>query len=746
MGRLNQLSLYDESKLGVNLLIVFMCLSFYYHYGPLAAFYQIMIRPGEFGHSGFYDAIFLIIFTIVIGLYRKINRNIQYNVQALSLDERPIKRYCEKISKDFTQKKIDILTTSTMGINAYYQHSFFRPSIVLEKGILLQFIKGSDISGIVAHECAHIARKDYWYITFALNMTYAYIFLSIFKILIIEYHFWSMWLTKATELQGYPVRFYEYLMSSIPYALYNILSNILLIVMFSLIMRHFIRIRELLTDEFAAQKGYRKSISLRLSLQVPGKRKILSFHPSAITRKETLDNGQLWNRINNGFIFSITFITLGALSLAGSDIINIFSNAVKNNGNNLQDEQFGSLLVNYPVILSTFSILILISIVVLNHINRVSSSLIYKQRRTTAISWQMILCFIFSLLGCLVAIFFGSDLARNLTIIKENNYTEVIEDVLPPALIFICYFSLILFSGFLSSFIYMKFNIKSSSLRIVFLLFLWFILLVLLATTLTLPFLWAGYNIPAIRPIYVAIGYYLMPEFSNTFRGDFLQSIPVLFAVYPVEILFLFVITLIPLPKIRNKREIPYGLKDADSQKIQFEKESKNSNHRRLIKKIEYFVYKVSYPIINYFYTERSNSSRLMLTLATIGFSAVILYGFNVAHYFYPFTQPIAVSVIYKPTMKFQFNYPYGPSKGVRTWIKESNGVWWEIYPDTKNKTKFIEIGKSNIQGCSGIVVVQHPTPIFKIFIPDLGCNKMWLWMQNDKGQWGYLGIMKNIS
>ncbi|MRS14325.1 M48 family metalloprotease [Enterobacteriaceae bacterium RIT691] len=745
MNRINQLSFFDESKLGINLLIVFMCVSFYYNYGPISIYHLIMTKSNDFGLSGFYDVCLLISLTIAVDVYRKTSRIIKYNVQAIPLDERPFKRYCEEICRNFTSKRIQIMTTSTMGANAFYQHSFFKPSIVIEKGILLQYKKGKDISGILAHECSHIVRNDFWYITFALNMTYTYLALSLIKILVVEWDFWSLWSLNAGVLQGSPGRYYGYLLSSLPLAAYNMAANILLMLSFTLIIRHFIRMRELLTDEFAAQKGFRQNISHRLTLQAVNNKKIFSFHPSAKARKEALDNGSLWGKINYGFVFSISFIILGTLWLTGSDIMDLFATIFNINDNDSIDDSMGKLLTNYSAIAFFILALVALSSITLNHINRVSSTLIFENKKISIIAQRMLFCFIFSLLGCFSAVFFGSDLLHQIATTKRINTSEIRSETISTIILFIYYFSIILFSGFVSSFLYMRLYIKKTYLRMGFLLLIWPVSTLIISIVLTIPFLWAGYNVPEIRSLYIPISQFIMPEFSDL-KTDLFQSIPVLFILVPLEIFILLLLSSIPLPKSNRKNNRPYGLRDMLQTQVQPPVNRSENQHRRCAKKIELMGYKILHPVVSYLYTEKNNTSKPVFIFAIVGFLSVLFFFFNSGYNLYKVTKPVQPLVLYKPTSGFQFNYPYGPDKGIRTWKKAEKGVWWEIYPDAKSKNQFMELGKGSIQGCSGVFVTQHPNPLFRIFIPDSGCQHMWLWMQSGNGQWSFLGKMERVS
>lgn len=96
--------------------------------------------------------------------------------------------------------------------------------------------------------------------------------------------------------------------------------------------------------------------------------------------------------------------------------------------------------------------------------------------------------------------------------------------------------------------------------------------------------------------------------------------------------------------------------------------------------------------------------------------------------------------------VRFTFDYPYGDLAGTRYWTQVKDGVWIETYPDGKLFSPFREIGRSTYDSCKGIVVQRQDATALKIFIPDKGCEKMWLWAQAGGSGWGFLGQMNGVE
>lgn len=744
MDRIDPLSFYDETKVGVNLLILIMCLIFYYGYGPFVLFHQI-IMDDKVAASGVYDVCILVVLSLAIGIYRNVSRNIKYGVCPLPMDERAVNKFFEGVCRNLTAKNIRILTTSTMGRNAFYQYNLFRPYIVLEKGLLMSFNKGEDVSGVVAHECAHIVRKDAWYITYLLNFTYAFISLSLLKIITAEVHYWGIWLDYSFVLQGHLIPYVSYFLKAIPQSLFNVLYNVMFIIAVTLIARHFIRVRELLTDELAAQTGYRKSIIERLSQNKTKKYQLFSFHPGSESRKENLASGYLWMKVNYGLVFSLSFIIISAASLVSDNLFEFITSYLNVNDLDSMSKNIDDIVSDLYFTVGAGVLIVVISMVVMNHINRVSSSLIYKGVKLPSIFSKMILLFIVSLAGCLVSIFVKTGFIRDIYRGEIEGVSGVLSEVLPLLIMFSCYFSIALFSGVVASFLYMRVKVKSAFWRVAYLVTLWFIIYFLISTIAGAAFYYAGFSIQ-IRQFYFDLSDLIFPGVS-ALKDEGIKALPAMLALTPSVILLLLVIfALVPLPAKSNNRRMPYGL---DNAKVMYTDKpyKKEFNHRvRFIRKIERPVARSAYRFVNFLHTERRNLSGITLALVVLGFGVLCIFTFKAVNYVYRWINPVVVVTKSKPVTAFQFDYTSGLNKGIRTWQRAGNGTWSEIYPGSVMTTKFTEVGKTIVKGCSGTVVTQSPNPQFRIFIPDQGCKQMWIWFEGQKGEWNYLGRMNNIS
>ncbi|WP_190274644.1 M48 family metalloprotease [Pantoea sp. At-9b] len=545
--------------MGVNYLIFAMSFITFSNNGPLTILFYFVGFRVSFSLLGLFDLLFLFIITIIIVVYMQLSRGVKYKIQSFPLDERSFLKYCESACKAITSKRIKILTTSTIGLNAFYHLTSLKSSMVVEKGLLLRFKRGEDISGIVAHESAHIERKDYWYITFLLSMTYAFVFLNLMKIVIVGIHYWVLWFDKAAILDSY-IGKAHYLFRSIPDFLYYNFNSAMLIVVFSLLARHFIRLREFLTDEFAAQRGFRESIINRLSQNIKSSNSILSFHPSAKARKDALSDGSLWEKADYGFIFSSTFCFL--------IIINLLYSKLEVYIPEVNDEDFfdffsGRSLSFFPLVILTTLVFVFSTMLILNHINRFSSTLVYKKNNLQENSRQMILCFIYALLGCTLSIVFNGNVVVELFLSSKHEGGDNVFSMMRVGYLFFFYYSsLIIVTAFVSSYFYMMVEIRSSVLRFGYLFVLWWVLFWLVATMLNSLYVWVGYNIPYAPSFYEEVTRLIFPEALEIPKSEFLRNSPPLLVFAPIFIFILLVFILIAKPARASNRIMPYGLND----------------------------------------------------------------------------------------------------------------------------------------------------------------------------------------
>lgn len=105
----------------------------------------------------------------------------------------------------------------------------------------------------------------------------------------------------------------------------------------------------------------------------------------------------------------------------------------------------------------------------------------------------------------------------------------------------------------------------------------------------------------------------------------------------------------------------------------------------------------------------------------------------------------------------YYFDYPFQPQPGKRLWIRVTNELWLERYPNGQESI-FQVLGHTTVEGTEGTIVVkvtgsEDATGTvndggLQAFIPDRGSKLMHHWYRNtERGdtKWNDLGEMKDV-
>jgi hypothetical protein len=95
-------------------------------------------------------------------------------------------------------------------------------------------------------------------------------------------------------------------------------------------------------------------------------------------------------------------------------------------------------------------------------------------------------------------------------------------------------------------------------------------------------------------------------------------------------------------------------------------------------------------------------------------------------------------------TFTFEYDYEDVNGRGPRRWVRRGN-AWVEFYPNGDSAIVHV-MDRIAVDGDSGTLARSGNGGRYEYFIPDAGSNKMWLRIRLDKGEWSYLGEMKNIQ
>lgn len=96
---------------------------------------------------------------------------------------------------------------------------------------------------------------------------------------------------------------------------------------------------------------------------------------------------------------------------------------------------------------------------------------------------------------------------------------------------------------------------------------------------------------------------------------------------------------------------------------------------------------------------------------------------------------------------RFSLAYEFEPYPGNRQWTRVKSGVWVEVYPNPSIVSVHREVERQNVDGCLGTVVTPMEPGQLKLFIPDVGCARMWMRFKDGEAkEWSWLGRMSEIE
>lgn len=197
-----------------------------------------------------------------------------------------------------------------------------RNTVILGGGLRVLLRKRADhAKAILAHECAHLARRDTWLLVGTWYTFVAYTTLLFVNFVVLQAIFWHEFAILRTD--GLTVRtlfFSDIFKVNFLRALRNGIPELVSATVLAIFLRHFVRVREYFADEVAAQQGFRITLKDCLRKILPKTQAsalIIGFHPSATARLARLDSGEGWGRPDLifcaavGALLARTYLLLG---------------------------------------------------------------------------------------------------------------------------------------------------------------------------------------------------------------------------------------------------------------------------------------------------------------------------------------------------------------------------------------------------------------------------------------------------
>lgn len=614
-----------------------------------------------------------------------------------------------------------LATSSLTDTNACCVLTFPRQYVIVGGGLRLLWRKvPAQAAGILAHECIHLAKRDTLLLIGTWYTFIAYCLLLIINFALLQGYFWSQFVEKmpAWKAAGLDVA-----RGIGPNALVIGVAgfpSVISALVIGLILRHMMRLREFMADEGAAQHGHRQGIVDNLARLAQDKpfafRLLRSFHPSARDRLERLVTGTGWGRVDRLLCLAAGLIIVRVASSLPQPL-SLSCDAPKNN------QTFWNDLVAcvqtdmyfFPVLVCFFVIFMGLSFLVFHHAYRTLMTRRARWRYWGETVQIMIEVWGFATLGAILGMLssktvlttvgkiflLGADPAR-------NKVDVAVGFSISASLIFLV---MIIACGLMVRFV-AKRPISSRMLR---------------------PIGFGALTLLALVFSHGIVNYLppLVYEYAGIFRlksvegwgivtnpiGARLPSLREIFLFW-CGLAFLTVFASYAWAKLRGERA--YSPSDL--------------NQERLLPHSDWPVCEVTalLPVAKPPYLVRPGGGAFSVAVS----GAIVLALFLL---------PLKPQTLGPPT-KFSFDYPYGDKAGIRVWAKNGDGSWSERYPDGKIYGVFREAGRIRQEGCVGSIVERQDFPTFKVFIPDKGCKKMWLWAKSGEGKWGFLGEMEKID
>lgn len=722
-GRLNQLQLVDDTALGLLLVWVYMVLDVTQRRDHGAYWLSRWIGDTSgIAHWSVWESAaqvaLLLGLALVIGYVRLRRLLSRVRPGRLAEIDAALNDSATGIARRTVRRSpLFMATASLTDTNACCVLAFPRQYVIVGGGLRLLWRKApAQAAGIVAHECMHLAKRDTLLLIGTWYTFIAYCLLLLINFALRQGYFWSTFLARVPAWQEAGLDVARGIGKNLLLINVVTLPSLLSAIVIGLVLRHMMRLREFIADEGAAQEGYRQGIVdnlVRAAQCEPLSFRLLrSFHPSASDRLARVADGAGWGRLDRIFCLACGLVIARLIhalppplevSCAYSPKEQYMGKVVL--GCLQNDARMWFLLAFFTAALVSMGFLIV------HHAYRTVMT-----RRAARRYWGDTVQALAAVWGyAALGVFLGgitttralAATGRGLFLDGESIAGKLEWNVGLSIWISILLLQLALACGVAVRFTARRFH-RSRFGRSGMLI------------AATLAGLLLSYPVAGILPS-AAFKFGGLPRLPvmtgwESITRPVMEEVP-----GPAEImLFLsgLVLSVVLLSHVWTwlRRGKPYSPSDVNAQ--------------RLLPESDRAAYEM--PAL----AGASRAARFgwrpwaLLTAALAGVAAIPLW-----------SEPLGPQAP-APPQAFSFNYPHGDKAGIRAWTRGREGLWSERYPDGKVYSTYRETGRMRREGCDGAVVERLDFPAYKVFIPDRGCQKMWLWGRNGEGEWGFLGAM----
>ncbi|MGS1009156.1 M48 family metalloprotease [Achromobacter anxifer] len=726
-ARLNQLQLVDDTRIGLFLVWAYIVLDATQQ-RDLGAFW-LTWWTGNSSRDARWSVLesavqvaLVLSLAGAIGYFRLRRLLSRVRPRKLSDTDAVLDAGASSIARGVVKRSPLFLTTSNLtDTNACCVLSFPRQYVIVGGGLRLLWRKApAQAAAILAHECMHLAKRDTLLLIGTWYTFIAYCLLLVFNFSLNQAYFWSQFVEKIPSWKEAGLDVARGVGPNVLVIGVAGFPSVISALVIGLILRHMMRLREFMADEGAAQHGYRQGIADNLARLAQDKpfafRLLRSFHPSARDRFERLVTGAGWARVDRLFCFAAGLIIVRVASSLPQPI-RLSCDAAKNN------QIFWNELVAcvqtdmyfFPVLLCFFAIFMGLSFLVFHHAYR---TLMTRRARcrywgdavhTMAEVWGFAtLGAILGMLSTKTVLTTAGEILLLGAVPAWNKVDVAIGFSISASLIFLV---MTIACGLVVEYA-AKRPVSSGMLRPIGF------------GVLILMLLFFSHGIVNYLPA-------LMYEYGGIFRlksveGWGVVTNPVMGLLPSLRESFLFWCGLVLMIVLASYAWAKFRVERAYS--------PSDLNQERLLPNSDFPICEVSMlsSVVKPTYSVRPGGG--VFSVAASG--AVVLALFLL---------PLRPQKLEPPT-RFSFDYPYGDKAGIRVWAKNDEGLWSERYPDGKIYGVFREAGRIRQEGCVGTIVERQDLATFKVFIPDKGCKKMWLWAKSGAEKWAFLGEMKKID